>query len=112
MFNTAQVRSSYNSVLNSVRDSGLNFSCNETPFSITFTVRKSMHGRSAPESQPAPAEHRLKELQQLNQGLRNTEIKLSKALEITKKELTATLKGPRGTKKVKWCIYSSPERSQ
>ena len=91
MFNTAQVRSSYNSVLNSVRDSGLNFSCNETPFSITFTVRKSMHGRSAPESQPAPAEHGLKELKQLNEGLRNTEITLSKALETTKKELTATL---------------------
>ena len=50
-----------------------------------------MHGRSAPESQPAPAEHGLKELQQLNEGLRNTEIKLSKALETTKKELTATL---------------------
>ena len=46
---------------------------------------------SAPEFQPAPAVHRLKELQQLNKGLRNTEITLSKALETTKKELTATL---------------------
>ena len=90
MFNTAQVRSSYNSVLNSVRDSGLNFSCNETPFSITFGVRKSLHGRSAPESQPAPAEHRLKELQQLNEGLRNTEITLSKALARVQKDLNDT----------------------
>ena len=77
----------------------MNFSCNETPFSITFTVRKSLHGRSAPESQPAPAVHRLKELQQLNEGLRNTEITLSKALENQKgtlnDDLTALLQKQR-----------------
>ena len=61
------------------------------PFYITFTVRKSLYGRSAPESQPAPAERRLKELQQLNQGLRNTDITLSNALETTKNKLSATL---------------------
>ena len=87
MFNSAPIRSSYNSVLNSVRDSGLNFSCNGTPFSITFTVRKSPHGRSDPESWPAQAEHKLKELQLLNEGLRNTEVTLNNYLETTKKEL-------------------------
>ena len=50
-----------------------------------------MHGRSAQESQPALAEHGLKELQQLNEGLRNTEITLSNALKTTKNKLTATL---------------------
>ena len=69
----------------------MNFSCNETPFSITFTVRKSLHGRSDPESRPAQAEHKLKELQQLNEGLRNTEVMLNNAIETNKNELTAAL---------------------
>ena len=102
MFNSAQVRSSYNSVLNKVRDSGLNFSCNETPFSINFTVRKPLHGRSDPKSWPAQAKHKLKELQKLNEGLRNKEVTLNNALETTKKELTVALNDL--VKKVKRCI--------
>ena len=101
IFNSAQIRSSYNSDLNSVRDFGLNFSCNETHFSITFTVRKSLHGRSDPESWPAQAQHKLKELQQLNEALCNTEVKLNNALKTNKKELTAALNDQDKTKKVK-----------
>ena len=60
--------SSYNVVLNSFHDSGMNFAYNETPISIT---RKSHHIRSNPDAHAAQAEqdhHELHELMKINEN--------------------------------------------
>ena len=66
---TTTIESSCNSILQKIRTSGLNFSCQETPFSMYVTVRKSLtkqqrsnhlaasHGQ--PVGQPGEHDHEL-----------------------------------------------------
>ena len=106
----SSIGDSCNSLLQHIRDSGLNFSCQETPFSIYITVRKSytqyrkenlasslvnqvLHDVVKDEQQhPQEASLHYQSLQKKHGSLLAEKNKLEDTLDITKQHLNSALK--------------------
>ena len=61
-----QVNISCDSVLNSVRTSGLNYSCQETPYSLYLTLRKSFTQPRHVHHVPQPDHHQVEQNAELD----------------------------------------------